>query len=90
MKMWTSPMGRVFPVLVGASLSLGLPGCGQSSPSQDTVTLLAPAAPGGGWDQTARAMQQVFRSTGLAPTAQVLNVPGAGGVVGLARGRHLL
>ena len=85
MKLWTSPIGRVFPVLIGASLSLGLPGCGQSSPSQDTVTLLAPAAPGGGWDQTARAMQQVFRSTGLAPTAQVLNVPGAGGVVGLAR-----
>ena len=27
MKLWTSPIGRVFPVLIGASLSLGLPGC---------------------------------------------------------------
>jgi putative tricarboxylic transport membrane protein len=30
-------------------------------------------------------MQQVFRETGLAPAAQVINVPGAGGVVGLAQ-----
>jgi len=30
-------------------------------------------------------MQQVFRETGLAPAAQVVNVPGAGGVVGLAQ-----
>jgi putative tricarboxylic transport membrane protein len=59
--------------------------CGGSAPAQNTMTLLAPAAPGGGWDQTARAMQAVFRSIGLAPTAQVINVPGAGGVVGLAR-----
>jgi putative tricarboxylic transport membrane protein len=30
-------------------------------------------------------MQQVLRDTGLAPAAQVVNVPGAGGVVGLAQ-----
>ena len=81
----TSATRLVLPALIGAALAFGLPGCGGSSPAQDTMTLLAPAAPGGGWDQTARAMQQVFRDTGVAPTAQVLNVPGAGGVVGLAR-----
>jgi putative tricarboxylic transport membrane protein len=57
----------------------------RSSGAPDTLTLLAPAAPGGGWDQTARVMQQVLRGTGLAPAAQVVNVPGAGGVVGLAQ-----
>ena len=29
------------------------------------LTLVAPAAPGGGWDQTARAMQRVLRTTVL-------------------------
>ena len=67
------------------ALALGFAGCGGSSAPSNTLTLLAPAAPGGGWDQTARVMQQVFRETGLAPGAQVVNVPGAGGVVGLAQ-----
>jgi putative tricarboxylic transport membrane protein len=68
-----------------ASLVLGLSACGGEAPASHTLTLLAPAAPGGGWDQTARVMQQVFRDTGLAPTAQVINIPGAGGVIGLAQ-----
>jgi len=49
------------------------------------VTIVAPAAPGGGWDQTARVMQQVIRETGLAGTVQVVNTPGAAGTIGLAR-----
>jgi putative tricarboxylic transport membrane protein len=48
------------------------------------INIMAPASPGGGWDQTARAMQ-----TALAKVsdrgAQVYNVPGAGGTVGLAQ-----
>ena len=72
-------------VRVLCALALGFFGCGGSPGPSDSLTLLAPAAPGGGWDQTARVMQQVFRATGLAPAAQVVNVPGAGGVVGLAQ-----
>jgi putative tricarboxylic transport membrane protein len=72
-------------VLAVAALCLGMAGCGGSSPASETLTLLAPAAPGGGWDQTARAMQQVLGNTRLAPSAQVINVPGAGGVIGLAQ-----
>jgi putative tricarboxylic transport membrane protein len=49
------------------------------------LTIVAPAAPGGGWDQTARVMQQVLRETGLASTIQVNNAPGAAGTIGLAR-----
>nr|WP_242679666.1 tripartite tricarboxylate transporter substrate binding protein [Paracoccus nototheniae] len=48
-------------------------------------TILAPAAPGGGWDQTARTMQEVLRAEGISDSVQVQNVPGAGGTVGLAQ-----
>ncbi len=49
------------------------------------LKLIAPAAPGGGWDQTARAMQQALNTEKLARGVQVINVPGAGGTVGLAQ-----
>jgi putative tricarboxylic transport membrane protein len=51
----------------------------------DQLRLIAPAAPGGGWDQTARAMQQVLQRTGLARTVLVENIAGAAGTIGLAR-----
>jgi putative tricarboxylic transport membrane protein len=41
------------------------------------------AAPGGGWDQTARAMQTVLQDEKIAGDVQVVNVPGAGGTIGL-------
>ena len=50
--------------LVALSLGIGLWHCADSADSdRRTLTILAPAAPGGGWDQTARAMQQVLRVT---------------------------
>lgn len=49
------------------------------------LTLVAPAAPGGGWDQLARSMARVLESEGLAGPVQVENIPGAAGTVGLAR-----
>lgn len=49
------------------------------------VQIMAPANPGGGWDQTARLMAQLFQDEGLtAGAVEVTNVPGAGGTVGLA------
>jgi putative tricarboxylic transport membrane protein len=51
----------------------------------DHFRLIAPAAPGGGWDQTARVMQQVVQQTGIARTVSVENIPGAAGLIGLAR-----
>jgi putative tricarboxylic transport membrane protein len=64
--------------------ALGLAAIAARAPAQG-LTILTPAAPGGGWDQTARVMQQVLRSTGLANNVQVTNVPGAAGTIGLAR-----
>ena len=51
----------------------------------DNLTIIAPAKPGGGWDQTARAMQDVMQAGGMAKTITVENVAGAGGTVGLAQ-----
>jgi putative tricarboxylic transport membrane protein len=51
----------------------------------DELTVIAPAAPGGGWDQTARSIQEVLQSSGIVKAVQVENVPGAGGTVGLAQ-----
>jgi putative tricarboxylic transport membrane protein len=51
----------------------------------DTYTIMAPANPGGGWDATARSMQEVMQAEGIATSVEVINVPGAGGTVGLAQ-----
>ena len=47
--------------------------------------IMAPAAPGGGWDQTARSMQSTLQDDGISESVQVINVPGAGGTIGLAQ-----
>lgn len=48
-------------------------------------TIMAPAGPGGGWDQTARTMQEALTTEGISGNVQVTNVPGAGGTIGLAQ-----
>lgn len=49
------------------------------------MTIIAPANPGGGWDQTARQIQQVWTETGLLGVpVEVVNRGGAGGAIGLA------
>jgi putative tricarboxylic transport membrane protein len=55
------------------------------SPRAQALMIVAPAAPGGGWDQTARAMQHALGASGLASSVQVVNAPGAAGTIGLAR-----
>jgi putative tricarboxylic transport membrane protein len=63
------------------AVSLSLPAHAQI----DELSIMAPAAPGGGWDQTARSMQQALNEAGLVSNVQVTNVPGAGGTIGLAQ-----
>lgn len=47
------------------------------------MRLMAPAAPGGGWDQTSREMQAALRD--LTGRTEVYNVAGAGGTIGLSQ-----
>ncbi|GAA0720524.1 tripartite tricarboxylate transporter substrate binding protein [Dactylosporangium roseum] len=50
------------------------------------LELVAPAAAGGGWDLTARSMQQALVGAGLVKgEVKVENVLGAGGVIGLSQ-----
>src|SRR6478735_3581776 len=71
--------------LVGAAVALTLAAATPAFAQQLELKLMAPAAPGGGWDQTARSMQQAMTQAGIARSIQVTNVPGAGGSVGIAQ-----
>lgn len=52
---------------------------------RSALTLIAPAKAGGGWDGLAREMQQSLRAEGIVNNAQVVNIPGAGGTIGLSQ-----
>jgi putative tricarboxylic transport membrane protein len=47
--------------------------------------MFIPAAPGGGWDSTGRAIEMAAKDAGLVGSFQFENVGGAGGMVGLPR-----
>jgi putative tricarboxylic transport membrane protein len=51
-----------------------------------TLQIMAPAAAGGGWDTTARSMQKALQDANLlnGQSAEVRNVNGAAGTIGLA------
>jgi putative tricarboxylic transport membrane protein len=70
-------------LLAAAALSVALSGA--SAFAIDDLKIIAPAKPGGGWDQTARAMQEVLQASAIAKSVTVENVAGAGGTVGLAQ-----
>jgi putative tricarboxylic transport membrane protein len=74
---------RIFTVAIALTAALSAPVMAQAPLEQLKIT--APAAPGGGWDGASRSLQQVLTATGAAKTVQVVNVPGAGGTVGLAQ-----
>ncbi len=59
--------------------------CAVDGFTDSPIEIMAPAAPGGGWDTTAREMQRVLQEEGIAPTVEVYNVEGAGGTVGIAQ-----
>jgi putative tricarboxylic transport membrane protein len=69
----------------GALAAAAVAGFVTSAAAQMELKIMAPAAPGGGWDQTARSMQQALTQSGIVKSAQVVNVPGAGGSVGIAQ-----
>lgn len=68
--------------IVAAPL-IGAPAFAQAPAPVDMLQMFVPAAPGGGWDQTARAMEQVLRATNAVRGVQITNAGGAGGTVGL-------
>jgi putative tricarboxylic transport membrane protein len=76
---------KITRAVVAASL-LCLPGIAPAARAQaPAFKIMAPAAPGGGWDQTARSVGQALQAAGLASSVQVTNVTGAGGTIGIAQ-----
>ena len=82
-----SPLRRLGRTVLTALAGFALAGlvAPTTAPAQTDIKIMAPAAPGGGWDQTARSIQQVLLTSGIAKSVQVTNVLGAGGTVGLAQ-----
>jgi len=68
-----------------AGASMALPAWAQAKPLIANMNMFVPAAPGGGWDGTARAMERAAKAAGLVGNMQFENVGGAGGMVGLPR-----
>jgi putative tricarboxylic transport membrane protein len=73
---------RGIAAAAAVSLALFAPGHAHAI---DDLKIIAPANPGGGWDQTARSMQEALQAGGIVKTVAVENVAGAGGTVGLAQ-----
>jgi putative tricarboxylic transport membrane protein len=81
--------------MAGLTALAALTACSQSAggsadsstefPSE-TVEVMVPAAAGGGWDATARAMQKAIEDEDVVTeTVEVFNVEGSGGATGLAQ-----
>ncbi|MFD7075496.1 Bug family tripartite tricarboxylate transporter substrate binding protein [Nocardioides sp. NPDC059952] len=86
----TKSVALLTATLIGA---LALTSCGADgstatpadSPLAKGASIVVPSDPGGGYDQTARAMEKVLTDEGIAKRVQVTNTPGAGGTVALSQ-----
>jgi putative tricarboxylic transport membrane protein len=77
-------MTLVRRTLVAAVAAVGLAAAG-SALALDSLKILVPAAPGGGWDQTGRALQAAMQADKIVPRITIDNKGGAGGTIGLAQ-----
>src|SRR5687768_3930698 len=75
---------RTFNTMLLAT-SASLPSAEAYAQQIKSLKITAPASPGGGYDQLARAVQDALTSEKLATGVQVINLTGGGGTVGLAQ-----
>ncbi|MFP7364631.1 tripartite tricarboxylate transporter substrate-binding protein [Corynebacterium callunae] len=78
----------IFAVVVAVVAAFALMSAASSggiSTARSKLTIVAPAAPGGGWDGFSREAQAVMREGGIVTNPQVVNIPGAGGTIGLSQ-----
>lgn len=77
---------RTFSQLLAATAAISLIGGSTLAHAEiKGLELVAPSAPGSGYDQLARAIQAVLQDDKLASGIQVQNIAGGGGTVGLAQ-----
>ena len=75
---------RTFVTTLLATAAAGLPRP-VSAQQLKSLKIIAPANPGGGYDQLARAIQDALNAEKLASGVQVTNIIGGGGTIGLAQ-----
>lgn len=86
---WTYWAPLAVAVLAAGALVATEPGdeAGRGAAAQvlagEQLRIMAPAAPGGGWDQTSREVQSALRD--VVGRSEVYNVSGAGGTIGLSQ-----
>lgn len=68
-----------------AFAATGLPDIAVASPHMSRLTLVVPAATGGGWDLTAKAMKAALERENLVGQVSIIRYPGAGGLIGLSQ-----
>jgi putative tricarboxylic transport membrane protein len=75
--------GLVAVAAIGIASYGSISSAALGSDIRNSMTVIAPAAAGGGWDGAARAMQQAMKANGIVNNVQVVNMPGAGGTIAL-------
>jgi putative tricarboxylic transport membrane protein len=66
-------------------VALGAAALASPAHALDNLKILVPANPGGGWDQTGRALQAAMQDSKIVPRVTVENKGGAGGTIGIAQ-----
>ncbi|MCY1158954.1 MAG: hypothetical protein MOP51_1978 [Citricoccus sp.] len=79
----TAVFAVIAAIVIGAASFFSIQSASGGTDVRNNLTLIAPAAAGGGWDTFQRELQQAMRTNNLVNNVQVVNVPGAGGTIGI-------
>ena len=77
--------GIAAAAVIGTSSLLSIQSANAGTDLHSNLVLIAPGGAGGGYDTLAREQQQAMRSNNLVTNSQVVNIPGAGGTIGLGQ-----
>jgi putative tricarboxylic transport membrane protein len=78
-------IGITFRALLGAALLASFSQATRADVEFETLMIMVPAERSGGWDLTARAMEDALQAADLVRSVEIEYSPGAGGVIGLAQ-----
>jgi putative tricarboxylic transport membrane protein len=77
--------GIAAAALISTASFLSIQSANAGTDLHSNLVLIAPGGAGGGYDTLAREQQQAMRSNDLVTNSQVINIPGAGGTIGLGQ-----